>query len=261
MKSAVIAVTLAVAAAQPFMANPYAVRAPAMANPYYGNMASGPAYGAYGARQAYAGAYGAPRQAYGYGAPRQAYVDPRQAYAAAQAAAAPRYARPEPEAVSNDVSPTKNLEMMDMLITLRMLRGGAGANVAGEFVIDNNSGNMVGAGGSSNLLTMMMMSQGLGGTGSNQLGLYNLLNAKNSNEKKYIESTGASVTVAGNTYQGYAEAPGQGNALMSMLWGGTGQTGLGAGSLLPIMLMGGAGPTGTDPLDVMSSGILTGGAW
>lgn len=252
MKSAVIAVTLAVAAAQPFMGNPYAARAPAMANPYYGGMARVPAYGAYGV-PAYAGAYGAPRQAYGYAPSRG--VDPR--YARPQ----PRYARPQPEAVSNDVSPTKNLEMMDMLITLRMLRGGAGANVAKEFVINNDSGNMVGAGGSSNLLTMMMMSQGLGGTGSNQLALYNLLNAKNSNEKKYIESAGASVTVAGNTYQGYAEAPGQGNALMSMLWGGTGQTGLGAGSLLPIMLMGGAGPTGTDPLDVMSSGILTGGAW
>lgn len=243
MKSAVIAVTLAVAAAQPFMGNPYGVRAPAMANPYYGGMARGPAYGAYGARPAYAGAYGAP---YGYAPSR---------------GVAPRYARPEPEAVSNDVSPTKNLEMMDMLITLRMLRGGAGANVAKEFVINNDSGAMVGAGGSSNLLTMMMMSQGLGGTGSNQLALYNLLNAKNSNEKKYIESTGSSVTVAGNTYQGYAEAPGQGNALMSMLWGGTGQTGLGAGSLLPIMLMGGAGPTGTDPLDVMGAGIFTGGAW
>lgn len=220
----VLAATLAVAAAQPFMASPYVARAPMAVNPYYGR---------------------------GFAAPSAA-VSPAYSYASPYVAAP----APEPE-----TTPESNLAFLDMLITLRMLRGGAGANVAKEFVLDNDTGKMVAAGGSSNLMTMLMLSQGLGGTGANSLGLYNLLNAKRNAEKKYIMSEGASVTVAGNTYNGYTEAPGQGNALSALLWGGTGQSGLSAGSMLPILLMGGAGPFGTDANDLVTAGIFGSGAW
>lgn len=232
MKSSILAATVAVVAAQPFMASPYVTRAPMAVNPYYGAASyAAPAYGAYGA-------YG---RSYGY--------------------AQPTYAAPAPVAPEPEQTPESNLAFLDMLITLRMLKGGAGANVATEYVLDNTSGNMVKAGGSSNLMTMLMLSQGLGGTGANSMGLYNLLNAKRNAEKKYIMSEGASVTVAGNTYTGYTEAPGQGNALSALLWGGTGQSGLSAGSMLPILLMGGAGPFGTNANDLVSAGILGSGAW
>jgi len=155
-------------------------------------------------------------------------------------------------------SPSKTLAAVDMMLTQLMIGGLAGANVAQNYIIDGGSMNK--KTGGSDFMTMMMLSQGLGGTGSNQLAMYNVLNRNN--DARYITADDSSVTVGGTTYDGYAPAPNQGDSIMAMMNGGLGGMGISAGQMLPVLMYGGdAGPFPLNGVDLMQTSLMTSGAW
>jgi hypothetical protein len=176
----------------------------------------------------------------------------------------PRYVErvteiPRPVPAPAVSSPGKTLAAVDMLLTQLMIGGLAGNNVAQNYILDG--GVMQKKTGGSDFMTMMMLSQGLGGTGSNQLAMYNVLNRNN--DARYINVGGAaSTTVNGVAYAGFAPAPDQGDSIMAMMNGGLGGMGISAGQMLPIFMYGGnSGPFPLNGVDLMQTSLLTSGAW
>jgi hypothetical protein len=223
MKFCMIAASLAaVAVAQ----TPVMVQAP-MANPYF-------------ASRGYAGrGYGFPQQ-YGFG---------------------PRYVEniievPRPVPAPAVTSPAKTLAVADQLLTMMILGGNTGepsnglkganfANTAANYYKDAvGDGYTKAPMAGSFLLNMMMLSQGLGGTGNNQMALYNVLNRNNAaQQQRYYKVGEGATTQYFKVDDGSVGAPkdismGQDDAIMAMMNAGLGGMGMSAGSMFPILMYG-----------------------
>ena len=173
-------------------------------------------------------------------------------------AAAPAAPRPRPVKEPKRISQAKTLAVIDQFLTIKSLTDGTNPLTAPQFVY--NGVGMVPAGSSSNVLQMMMLSQGLGGTGANNQLAYSLLN-KGLRTNKYTQQDGAMADVGGTQIAGYTLSdPRQDEAINAMLWAGLGNNGLSAGEMLPIALS----PLGYDAgtFDaLMAFGSAFGGAW
>jgi len=155
------------------------------------------------------------------------------------------------------ISYAKTLAALDQYMTIKGLTDGTNTITNPQYIW--NGGRMVNAGTNSDVLKMMMLSQGMGGTGANNQLAWSLLNGRN--EPTYIEATGSTVNVDGTAVTGYANADPRGaEAITAMLWGSLGNQGLTAGEMLPIALSPGGFESGTfDAL--MSFGSAFGGSW
>jgi hypothetical protein len=152
-------------------------------------------------------------------------------------------------------SAAKTLAAADMFLTMSMLGGNTPSvesNSAASYVVNN--GQMVRRTSGSHLMNLMMLSQGLGGTGNNQLAMYNLLNRNN--DRRFFKVDDQTVTVGTDTFTGYAEVDRNriNEDLMAMTWGGLGGQGLTAGQMFPIILFGSGGPLPGQPVPGQSSG-------
>jgi hypothetical protein len=123
---------------------------------------------------------------------------------------------------------------------------------------------MVEAGmGGSHMMNMMMLSQGLGGTGTNQLALYNVLNRRNN--PRYFKAKDAISFIDGQQVNDYAmvDMGREGMDIMAMMYGGLGGLGMSAGQMYPTLMYG--MPTLADPdfggQDFMNAQMQVSGAW
>jgi hypothetical protein len=119
---------------------------------------------------------------------------------------------------------------------------------------------MVEAGmGGSHMMNMMMLSQGLGGTGTNQLALYNVLNRRN--KPRYVledETIYDPTATYSDPEEGYDEIKmgREGDDIMAMMYGGLGGLGASAGSMYPTLMYG-----GVDGSELMNAHMSVSGAW
>lgn len=228
------AAMVGVASAQQFIAQPYWNQRARVQNPYYAL-----------ARPAVA-----PVANYGFlGSPAAVQV--------AATVATPYMAERTPVKQPKKISYAKTLAIVDQYMTIKGLTDGTNPITNQQYVW--NGAEMVNAGTNSDVLQMMMLSQGMGGTGANNQLAWSLLNGKKT--PTYIEAPGSTVNVDGNPVNGYASADPRGaEAITAMLWGSLGNQGLTAGDMLPIALAPGGFEAGTfDAL--MSFGSAFGGSW
>lgn len=228
------AAMVGVASAQQFIGQPYWNQRARVQNPYYAL-----------ARPAVA-----PAANFGFfGSPAAIQV----AATAATPYMAERTAVKQPKKISS----AKTMAAIDQYMTIKGLTDGTNTITNPQYIW--NGAQMVSAGTNSDVLKMMMLSQGMGGTGANNQLAWSLLNGQN--EPNYIKAAGSTVNVDGTAVTGYASADPRGSeAITAMLWGSLGNQGLTAGEMLPIALAPGGFEAGTfDAL--MSFGSAFGGSW
>lgn len=235
------AAMVGVASAQQFISQPYWNQGARMQNPYYG----------------LAGVRAAPRarmqNPYGLGG----FLGSASAVQLAATAANPYMAERQAVKEPKRISQSKTMAVLDQYMTIKGLTDGTNPITNPQYIW--NGAEMVNAGTQSDVLQMMMLSQGMGGTGANNQLAWSLLNRGNT--PNYIKATGSSVNVNGNSVMGYAPADPRGaEAITAMLWGGLGNGGLTAGEMLPLALAPGGFEAGTfDAL--MNFGSAFGGSW
>lgn len=217
-----------------------------------------------------AGIYGAPRVTpYGYGGVYGApLVSPYAgAYGRPYVAPAPVIVVPEPEPTPAPEpamsSPQKTLEYMDMYLSTWLLNNGHFS--APEYYYSD--GAMKKATANNNMLNMMMMSQGIGGTGANNMLFYNLLQRQSNPTRYYKDASGVVFPEGadGPMVNGYGQV-GSSSVMESVMLSNAMGWGNPIEESMPVYMAMVPGPTfdsslGAQSFAMMEANIMASGGW